>query len=138
MDSNCKSNHPSSSNNGFYYPRPDSLLIILLFIFFSQLTLSIHSQTICRIIPPHLYPNYPIHPDCGLGEYCSENLQQCVLLDQHPKWGVNCSTNILLSKWVCSEDKPLITAKVEDESNSQTFLNGDLECIHHKCLQCEE
>ncbi|KAG2388856.1 hypothetical protein C9374_000295 [Naegleria lovaniensis] len=96
--------------------------------------------------------SYPVHPDCRPGEYCSAKTLQCVLLTLHPKWNSNCSRNeVVPSNKVCGEFTPPISTTPYSSSNpsssretllkqqvENSYQQNVLQCIHHKCRQCEE
>ncbi|KAL9657427.1 hypothetical protein ABK040_016697 [Willaertia magna] len=55
-------------------------------------------------------------PYCDVGNYCNEN-GECVPLEKHPRWGNSCPGY---------------------EGTDAEYCGLALQCIHHKCYQCEE
>lgn len=110
------------------------ILALMALPFVSSTALSTSSsseQSSCNNLPYSL--SYPIHPDCGPQSYCSSTSLKCLLLNQHPKWGLNCSRNVVKSSMVCGE-----TTLVGNTDPLLVYQQLVLQCIHHHCYQCEE
>ena len=99
-------------------PKKMTSLNTLLLLFLS-ITMSIQyalSDVIPQCTIDSLSTN-SLHPDCGVREYCSSTSLQCLFLTQHPKWGSDCASTIVVNDRVCGES---------------------LQCFQHKCYQCDE
>ncbi|KAF0977721.1 hypothetical protein FDP41_003043 [Naegleria fowleri] len=142
--------NPSSIFHNRRKPFPPSITLVffLIIIVLSSLAFTsplLPSSNNCKILPLSL--SYPVHPDCSPGEYCSAKSLKCLLITQHPKWNLNCSRNQVQSSRVCGEFPITTTASSNNPSSRETLLKQQIEndyqqnvlqCIHHKCRQCEE